>query len=217
MDAYHTESPEPQPDGADPAPLLRARALRTRSVGPIDLQLRAGECVCLRGESGSGKSLLLRALADLDPHDGEVLLAGALAASMSGPEWRRQVALLAADSPWWEATVGRHFRSGEPLGLQSLGFSAATMGWSVERLSSGERQRLALLRLLDNRPRVLLLDEPTANLDPIATQRVEQLLQEYRRDSGAALLWVSHDPAQIGRVAGRAFALVDGHITEVER
>ena len=82
----------------------------------------------------------------------------------------------------------------------------------VARLSSGERQRFALLRLLANRPRVLLLDEPTANLDPDNVTRVENLIAAYLSTEDAAVLWVSHDPLQISRVAHRRMRLEAGRL-----
>lgn len=77
----------------------------------------------------------------------------------------------------------------------------------ISRLSSGEKQRLALARALMNQPRVLLLDEPTASLDPVATAAVEQLVADYRRDTNATVLWVSHDAQQAGRVGDRHLQL----------
>ena len=82
----------------------------------------------------------------------------------------------------------------------------------VARLSSGECQRFALLRLLANRPRVLLLDEPTANLDPDNVSRVERLIADYIREEQAAVLWVSHDPRQMRRVADRRMRLEAGRV-----
>ena len=91
--------------------------------------------------------------------------------------------------------------------LTALGFDSSVYNWSVERLSSGERQRLALLRLLANRPRVLLLDEPTANLDPENTGNVESLVREYLDSQRAACLWVTHGAGQKARIAGRSLVL----------
>lgn len=189
---------------------LQLKALQTHHLQALDLRIGAGECLCLSGPSGSGKTLLLRAIADLDPHGGEVLLDGRPSRVFSPPQWRRAVALLPAESSWWLARVGEHFCSDAPQGLEALGFASGALSWEVERLSSGERQRLALLRLLDNEPRVLLLDEPTANLDPTAARAVETLIDGYRRRTGAAVLWVSHDPAQIARVASGELRLRDG-------
>ncbi len=102
----------------------------------------------------------------------------------------------------------------EPEWLEQLGFSGQVLEWEVRRCSTGERQRLALLRLLANRPRALLLDEPTASLDPAGVGRMEALLEQYRIRHGAAVLWVSHDPEQIRRVATRHFELQDGRLWE---
>jgi ABC-type iron transport system FetAB ATPase subunit len=183
--------------------------------GPYSLCIEPGECVSLSGASGSGKSLLLRAIADLDTHQGLVLLNGTPCESIAAPQWRRQVALLPVESQWWQDEVGAHFESDECPYLEPLGFSSDALGWQVSRLSSGEKQRLALARALMHRPSVLLLDEPTASLDAKATAAVEQLVADYRRDSNAAVLWVSHDPQQAARVARRHYRLAaDGLVEE---
>ena len=194
-------------------PALLLHQLRTLHVGPIDLAIGAGECVCIRGASGSGKSLLLRAIADLDPHQGEARLDARACAAMPAAQWRRQVALVMAEGQWWADTIGTHFADGcNPAWLERLGLPAAALDWEVARCSTGERQRLALLRTLMRQPAALLLDEPTGNLDEDSTARVEALLDDYRREHDAALLWVSHDPRQAARVAQRRFVLEDGRL-----
>ncbi len=194
---------------------LRLRQLVTRHVGPIDLSVAAAECICIQGASGSGKTLLLRAIADLDPCQGEASLDGVHCASVSAPDWRRSVALVVAESQWWSERVREHFDHGvDPVWLEQLGLPAAAMDWDLARCSTGERQRLALLRTLMLRPAALLLDEPTGNLDPDSTRRVEVLLDDYRRQQQAALLWVSHDAGQIERVAQRRFVLRNGRLEE---
>jgi ABC-type iron transport system FetAB ATPase subunit len=182
--------------------------------GPYSLHIAPGECVSLRGPSGSGKSLLLRAIADLEPHQGEVSLEGVDGMQMPAPQWRRQVALLPVESQWWLDDVGAHFPAEGCEWLEPLGFTAETLGWQVSRLSSGEKQRLALARALVNRPRALLLDEPTASLDPQATAAVEQVVADYRRTASAAVLWVSHDAQQAARVGDRQFSLSTNGLTD---
>ena len=183
-------------------------------LGPVNLSLNAGECLCVTGPSGSGKSLLLRAIADLDPHQGEVLLDGVAASDIAPEQWRRQVALLPPESSWWLPRAGDHFHNGMPVALAQLDLSEDILKQPVSRLSSGERQRLALLRLLANQPRVLLLDEPTANLDADNTGRVEAVIAAYREQHRAAVIWVSHDSAQARRVASRQLSIEEGAVRE---
>ena len=83
-----------------PSPLLCARGLRSHFGGPFDFEVQAGECVAIQGPSGAGKSVLLRMLADLDPHEGEVLLDGRAGGAMPAPAWRSQVVYQAAEPAW---------------------------------------------------------------------------------------------------------------------
>lgn len=195
--------------------VLRIKGLTTQHVGPIDLDLAAGECVSLAGPSGAGKTLLLRSIADLDQHTGELWFDDKSYTSMRGHEWRHHVGLLAAESQWWGETIGEHFDTPDKTLLEELGFSPEVMTWQVAHCSTGERQRLALLRLLQNKPHVLLLDEPTASLDAENVARVEALLESLRRESGTTMLWVSHDTAQVQRVATRHLQLADGQLQEI--
>lgn len=193
---------------------LALGALTVGPVGPIDLEVAPGEIVCLSGPSGAGKSRLLRAIADLDPHQGVVRLGRDEQQQMPGHRWRAQVTMMPAESQWWFDRVGEHFPDGPIDGLAELGIDPAAADWEVSRLSSGEKQRLALLRVLARGPRALLLDEPCANLDKKATERVEALLQSRIREDGLPTLWVSHDPAQISRVADRHLCFEGGRLVE---
>lgn len=188
------------------------------SVGdllPWELSLEAGECIGLSGPSGSGKSRLLRALADLDPHQGEGRLEGEACQSLPPGMWRRRVALLPAESAWWGGSVGEHFSlAPEDAALKAMGLTELCLDWEVARCSTGERQRLALLRLLANRPRVLLLDEPTASLDPKNVTAAEAMVADYLRSSGACAIWVSHDPEQLRRMTRRQFQIEGNRVVE---
>lgn len=160
------------------------------------------------GPSGSGKTRLLRAIADLDPHGGGSFLRGEACRHIPAHRWRQRVGFLPAESAWWAERVADHLPAAPaPADFAALGLAADVMRWPVSRLSSGERARLALLRLLAVGPEVLLLDEPTANLDPGNAERVEQLLRRQQR-AGAGLIWVSHDEAQLRRVADRGYRIV---------
>lgn len=192
---------------------LQVDGLCIDGVGPVDLSLAQGECLVLHGPSGAGKTRLLRAIADLDVHGGRVACLGTQAEATPPAEWRRRVGLLVADSQWWCDRVDEHF-STQPTAraLEALGLDAERLHGPVARLSSGECQRFALLRLLANRPRVLLLDEPTANLDPDNVARVERAIADYVAEEHAAVLWVSHDPRQMTRVGHRRLRLEAGHL-----
>ena len=195
--------------------MLEIDGLARPGLAPVSFVLAAGECVAVSGPSGAGKTLLLRAIADLDPNEGRVSLDGVARESFSGPRWRRKVTYLAAEPGWWADTVAPHFRHWSdmaPLAAR-LGLGAETGAAPVSRLSTGERQRLALLRALEGQPAVLLLDEPTAALDAVARDAVEGLLVE-ALDRGAALLLVSHDPAQAERLARRRLVVEGGRVRE---
>lgn len=197
-------------------PRLRVIDLCLHNVGPFSLEVEKGACVGLSGPSGSGKSLFLRAIADLEVHTGNVYLDGKEQTQVLGPDWRRQVGLLPSESMWWFGTVGEHFSSvADERNMKRLGFDSDIWQWPISRLSSGERQRLALIRLLENRPRLLLLDEPTANLDEDNTRRVEALVNDYRLESGAAVLWVGHQKAQLDRIADRIIGLSAGRFIKL--
>jgi putative ABC transport system ATP-binding protein len=99
--------------------------------------------------------------------------------------------------------------------LERLGFGREVLDWEVRRLSVGERQRLGLARLLQLKPKALMLDEPTANLDGENTRIVEEIVRVYREARKAPVIWVSHDGEQIRRVAGRAFVMKDRRLRKM--
>lgn len=185
------------------------------NLEPFSLKLAETECVGMMGPSGSGKTRMLRALADLDPFEGDIFLKGQHIHDFKPPLWRQQVALLPAESQWWFDRVGEHFNGYDKEHLYILGFDESVMQWDVSRLSSGEKQRLALLRMLTNDPKVLLLDEPTANLDPNYVKNVEGLLNHIRLEHHASMIWISHSIEQLKRVASKIFAIQPPRIEQV--
>lgn len=182
---------------------------------PVSFTLPPGECTALRGPSGAGKTLLLRAIADLDPSTGHVALDGHERRSMPAPQWRRMVGFVPAEPGWWADLAADHFEdwSASVPVVNDLLLPEDIGGKPVAQLSTGERQRLALARALARNPKVLLLDEPTAALDIASRDAVERLLAECRL-AGLALLWVTHDPDQARRVASRLLVIEAGRVRE---
>ncbi|WP_236172222.1 ABC transporter ATP-binding protein [Pseudomonas pseudonitroreducens] len=204
-------SPSPFPVGT-----LSARALRGALSGPFDLDLDPGRCTVLSGPSGIGKSLLLRMIADLDPNQGVVSLGGVSRESQPAHVWRRWVTYVPAESGWWEDDVAAHFA--DPDGarrlLPQVNLDPALLRAQVTQLSTGERQRLALVRALLQQPHFLLLDEPTAALDPDNREHVERLLLAAKAQ-GMGLLVVTHDAEQARRLGERQLHLDHDGLTEL--
>jgi len=185
---------------------LRIVKLRSQLAGPFELELAAGECLAIAGPSGSGKSLLLRMIADLDPSQGEVLLDGVERRTVPAPAWRRKVVYNAAEPGWWHERVADHF-PGEAMEFARamaprLALAPGLLDAPVVQLSTGERQRTALIRALALHPPVLLLDEATGALDEDSTALVEDVLRERLAD-GVTIVMVTHSAAQAVRLGHR--------------
>lgn len=209
-----------QHPGTEPLQLPGAPAITCRQVrvdlpgaparlGPLDLALRAGERVWLRGPSGSGKSTLLYVLLGFLPHTGEVLINGLPLASVRRGDWHRHVGFLAQQPELVPGTLAENLRLAAPdasdqqlvavlreVGLwpllQQLPLQLATpLGERGLGLSGGQLSRLALARLLLRDTRVWLLDEPLAHLDPDTAERIGELLERLSR--GRTVVLVSHD------------------------
>ena len=195
--------------------MLTVNALKRLHI-TVSFELKDGECIALQGPSGVGKTLLLRSIADLDPNEGTVELDGKLREALPAPVWRRRVTYVAAEPGWWADTVQAHFNPWDtaiPL-IARLGLPPGCGSWSIQRLSTGERQRLGLARALMLRSRVLLLDEPTSALDSTSTEVVESIIAE-RMSDGTSVVWSTHDSAQARRVGSRLFVMSNaGRIEE---
>ncbi|MGF1479923.1 MAG: ATP-binding cassette domain-containing protein [Cyanophyceae cyanobacterium] len=183
-------------------------------------QMRLG----LVGPSGAGKTLLFRALVNLDPIDeGNISLAGRSLSQWSLPDYRKRVLYLPQQPALFEGTVEHNLkmvfqlsvhqnrayeRSRILIALETLGRGDHFLTLSATQLSGGESQILSLLRALQLDPQILLLDEPTASLDPDSTRRVEVLLERWlQAKADRACIWTSHDPEQIHRVTGEQLNL----------
>ena len=174
-------------------------------VKPISLILQPQQIWMISGESGTGKSRLLKSLADLIEHTGQVTLfeqENPQQQEKVCPEtWRSKVMYFSAETAWWNDSVKAHFETQPQQELLKLvGLKVDILEQNPDNLSSGEKQRLALLRGLQYEPKVLLLDEITANLDPKSALLVETLVTDYIAKHTAAALWISHDEEQQERL-----------------
>lgn len=197
--------------------MLQVSQLSRPGLGPVSFSVEAGLCVAVTGPSGAGKTLLLRAIADLDPNEGSIRLDAVERRSLPAPEWRMRVGMVPAESGWWTDRVGEHFsRPGDAVEIvDQLGLPADALEWEVQRLSTGERHRLAIARALELAPDVLLLDEPTAALDKQATRKVETVLRRQLK-AGTAIVLVTHDAVQLKRMAHSKVTLKDGKASAQE-
>ncbi len=182
--------------------MLKIDYLSVRGLPPLSFEVAARECLAIEGPSGAGKSRLLRAIADLDPADGYVFLEGVERREVPAPQWRRCVRYVATEPAWWARTAREHFPPTAKLErlLSSLALEPGKLDVAIAELSTGERQRLGLLRAIADDPQVLLLDEPTSALDPPTGALVEELIK-FQTLVGRIVVLVSHDAAQIGRLA----------------
>ena len=191
-----------------------------RLLDGVDVDIAAGSLTVIMGPNGAGKSLLLRLLNGLlEPASGTISWAGvpqeSADLSRQAMVFQRPVLLRRSAAENIEFVL-RRTRDIEPLACDvvlrrvRLADRADTPARS---LSGGEQQRLAIGRALATRPQVLLLDEPTSNLDPSATAMIEDIVREAHAD-GIKIIWITHDIGQARRLADDVVFLNKGRVTE---
>ena len=180
----------------------------------VDLRISQGERVALIGANGSGKSTLLRVLHGLlRPSGGSVLRDASLRQAMV---FQRPFALRAsalsnvALGLWLRGTGWRAAKESALLALGRVGLAQIALR-NARTLSGGQLQRLALARAWSLKPHVLLLDEPTASLDPHAKREVEALMADFAA-SGMTLVFASHNLGQVKRLATRVVYMEQGRV-----
>jgi putative ABC transport system ATP-binding protein len=195
-----------------------------RILDGASILVRSGEAVAIQGPSGSGKSTLARTLATLVEADsGTVLLGGQDAREIAPTRFRTRVAFLAQQPAMFEGTVRDNLGAGPALHGRSLGDAQArelTLAVGLDEsilpreartLSGGERQRAALARALANTPEILILDEPTAALDPDAGARIIELLRALSA-RGLSVLMVTHVEAHARALGGTRYRCALGRL-----
>jgi putative ABC transport system ATP-binding protein len=202
-----------------------------RAVDDVSLELATGEFLALLGSSGSGKSTLLNLIAGLDrPTSGAVIASGQDLSKVSSLElarYRRQTVGMVFQSfnllprmtleenvelPLRLAEVERGDRGArvrEALGRVGL---EKRVGHRPSELSGGEQQRAAIARALVNRPKILLADEPTGNLDSTTGESILTLLKEIQKNPGMTIVMVTHERPLAERFADRLAVMGDGKL-----
>ncbi len=191
-----------------------------RALESVSLQIEIGECVALVGSNGSGKSTLLRVLHGLVlPSRGAITTRPGLRQAMlfQRPHMLRSSAQNNIALGLW--LQGQAWRSSQQQALRALervGLAGQAQR-QARRLSGGQQQRLALARAWAQRPELLLLDEPTASLDPHAKREVEALMAQFAAGAGAddgamTLVFASHNLGQVKRLASRVIYLEQGRV-----
>jgi putative ABC transport system ATP-binding protein len=193
---------------------------RTPVLRDVDIRVPARGITALAGPSGSGKSTLLR-LANrlLVPDLGTVSYRGVDVATMQPPMLRRRLGMVFQRPSPFPGTVRDNLAAGDPeltddaglTLLKQVGLEPDFLVRDATELSGGQLQRMCLARALATRPEGLLLDEPTAALDPTARHGLEQLARELA-GGGMPLVWVTHDIDQLRRVADTVVLLSDGGV-----
>ena len=195
-----------------------------RILDGASILVRPGEAVAIQGPSGSGKSTFARALATLVEVDaGTVLLDGKDAREIAPTQFRTRVAFLAQQPAMFVGTVRNNLGAGPALHGKSLGEARARelilavgldesmLPREAGTLSGGEKQRVALARALANASEVLLLDEPTAALDPDAGERIVALLRALST-RGLSVVMITHDQAHARALGGTRYRCERGRL-----
>jgi tungstate transport system ATP-binding protein len=198
----------------------------------VNLKISQGEVFTLIGPTGAGKTTLLRLLDLLEkPTAGKIYIGGTdvTHSAQQRQQMRRRMAFVGQKPVVFGMTVAENIACGlrwrgasSQVIQQKVANALRLVGMSdyqksnAKTLSGGEAQRVAIARALVIGPEVLFLDEPTANLDPISTSRVEDILAQVIREGETTVVMATHDMSQAQRLAGRIGVLINGQIRQVD-
>jgi len=204
----------------------------TAALRGVDLDIPDGEFLCVLGPSGCGKTTLLRLLAGLERADGGTIAFDGDTVSGAGihvpPEDRRVGVVFQSYALWPHMSVGENV--GYPLKVARVGeadrrarveeaLAAVRLsdlgGRRPEALSGGQQQRVALARCLVMRPRLVLMDEPLANLDLHLREGMLVEFERFHRETGATVLYITHDQSEAMSIADRIAVMREGRILQL--
>ena len=189
----------------------------------ITIDIPFGDIFIIHGPSGSGKTSLLRVINGLDPiTTGSISSNGKILDIKNIWEWRREHPLVFQDARLFPGTIEDNIRI--PAEYHGMGVDAEDLlakvdlkkdlTTDVSTLSGGEQQKLAIARALALNPKVLLLDEPTSNLDHEAKILIERVLLELCRKQQVSIILVTHDQQQVKRLGNHGAVLKEGRIVK---
>lgn len=208
---------------------LAKRYNKKEVVHPLDLSVKKGEILAIIGPSGAGKSTLMRMLDTIEPPSrGEMSIFGEPVTKRSAHRIRGRMGMLFQKTVLFDRTVAENVELGLSYRnipknereertaaiLEQLGLSRfAERG--ARTLSGGEGQRISFARVLVTRPEILFLDEPTANLDPVSTRILEEMIIRENRENKTTIIINTHDQAQGQRLADRIAVMMDGTFVQI--
>ncbi len=195
----------------------------------VSLTVEKGEVLAIIGPTGTGKTTLLRLLDHLDkPFSGKIVFDGREVTSRLKTEVRRKISMVLQKPVVFDASVydnvayplriRKHEKKAIPEKVNGMLKTVGLDGYqkrNARTLSGGETQKVALARALITDPQLLLLDEPTANLDPVSLNTIEEFILRFNRDNGMAIVIATHEMAQGQRLAHRIGVMMDGELIQV--
>lgn len=209
---------------------MQGTPLEHRALDQVNLQVAAGECMAIIGHTGSGKSTLIQHLNGLiRPQSGSVVIGGIDVSKLKVDikSLRRQVGLVFQnpEDQLFEKLVGDDiaygpFKMGLPLeevrtrvkwAMEVVGLSFQEMkDRPTFALSGGQKRKVALAGVLALRPKVLVLDEPTAGLDPLSRKELLERIRRLNREEGLTVIFVSHNMEEVAQLADRVYVMANG-------